>query len=254
MFNPVLPNWERDVQLNVDQELDNVRVKPTWVKLGERNPSLAAQRELAEIELRDPAHFASGQLHDSAIHWNSILKNCKSEWICSLFFRRFKGNVKGQSFDLDKPPKQYFQNSSYCKNFVLFIKSQLLEKVKYGSLQVFGKLGQCELPLIVMPLTIERSNPRLCLDERYLNLWIKDNPFHLETLKHAHRLIQSKDKMFCCDEKSGYDHVKLNDSSQTYFGVQFAGWVFVHTTLPFGWKDERSRGITEGCSVTRIRD
>lgn len=55
MFNPVLPNWERDVQLNVDRELDNIRVKPTWVKLGERNPSLAAQRELAEIELRDPA-------------------------------------------------------------------------------------------------------------------------------------------------------------------------------------------------------
>lgn len=75
MFNPVLPNWDRDVQFNVDQELDNVRVKPTWVKLGERNPSLAAQRELAEIEL----HFASGQLHDSAIHWNSILENSKSD-------------------------------------------------------------------------------------------------------------------------------------------------------------------------------
>lgn len=79
VFNPVLPNWERDVQFNVDQELNNVRVKPTWVKLGERNPSLAAQRELAEIKLRDPAHFASGQLHDSAIHWNSILENSKSD-------------------------------------------------------------------------------------------------------------------------------------------------------------------------------
>lgn len=29
VFNPVLPNWERDVQLNVDRELDNVRVKLT---------------------------------------------------------------------------------------------------------------------------------------------------------------------------------------------------------------------------------
>lgn len=42
---------------NVDQILDNIRVKPSWVKLGERNPSLAAQKELAEIELRDPALF-----------------------------------------------------------------------------------------------------------------------------------------------------------------------------------------------------
>lgn len=40
-----------------DQILDNIRVKPSWVKLGERNPSLAAQKELAEIELRDPALF-----------------------------------------------------------------------------------------------------------------------------------------------------------------------------------------------------
>lgn len=42
--------------------------------------------------------------------------------------------------------------------------------------------------------------------------------------------------MFCCDEKSGYDHVRLSDYSQTYFRVQFAGWVFVQTTMPFGWK------------------
>lgn len=60
MFNPVLPKLGNRCtkKINVDRELDNIRVKPTWVKLGERNPSLAAQRELAEIELRDPAHFA----------------------------------------------------------------------------------------------------------------------------------------------------------------------------------------------------
>lgn len=46
---------------------------------GKKNTSLAAQRELAEIEIRDPAHFVSGQLHDSAIHWNSILENSKSD-------------------------------------------------------------------------------------------------------------------------------------------------------------------------------
>lgn len=56
--------------------------------------------------------------------------------------------------------------------------------------------------------------------------------------------------MFCCDEKSSYDHVKLNDSSQTYFGVQFAGWVFVHTTLPFGWKASPFIYQTIGMQVT----
>lgn len=60
--NPVLPNLERDKQLFVDKELGNIRVKPPWVKLGKRNTSLAAQRKLAEIQLKDPAHFVSGQL------------------------------------------------------------------------------------------------------------------------------------------------------------------------------------------------
>lgn len=103
---------------------------------------MPAHRELAEIELRDPAHFGRRQLYDLAIQWNSILENSTSDqsilvlnWIKNgvdvlPFFRRFKGNLKGQSFHSDKPPKQYFQNSSHYENFVPFIKSHLLEKIK----------------------------------------------------------------------------------------------------------------------------
>ena len=42
--------------------------------------------------------------------------------------------------------------------------------------------------------------------------------------------------MVSCDEKSGYDHVLLSEKSRTYFGIQFAGWVFTYNTIPFGWK------------------
>jgi hypothetical protein len=41
-----------------------------------------------------------------------------------------------------------------------------------------------------MPLTIEPSKPRLCHDERFLSLWIKDFPFHLGTLKDMHQWIE----------------------------------------------------------------
>jgi hypothetical protein len=47
-------------------------------------------------------------------------------------------------------------------------------------------------------------------DERFLNLWIKDWPFHLGTLKDIHRLFQKNGLMVTFDDKSGYDHVKLN--------------------------------------------
>ena len=39
-----------------------------------------------------------------------------------------------------------------------------------------------------------------------------------------------------CDDKSGYHHVSLSPSSQTYVGFQWNGFWFVCTTLPFGWK------------------
>ena len=39
-----------------------------------------------------------------------------------------------------------------------------------------------------------------------------------------------------CDDTSGYDHVMLTESSQSYFGFSFGGLWFVCTTLPFGWK------------------
>lgn len=42
--------------------------------------------------------------------------------------------------------------------------------------------------------------------------------------------------MITCDEKSGYDHVKLGESSRTYFGIQFGGFFMTYTTLPFDWK------------------
>ena len=105
----------------------------------------------------------------------------------------------------------FFQNSNSCRSFLEFIEQQLIERVRNGSL-------------------------RICLyhDERYLNLWIKDVPFQLETLKDVHRLVSPESKMICCDVKSGYDHVRLTQESQIYFGVQFCGWVFSYTTLPFG--------------------
>lgn len=72
-----------------------------------------------------------------------------------------------------------------------------------------------------MPLTIEPSKPRLCHDERFLNLWIKDLPFHLETLKDIHRLVQKNGLMVTFDDKSGYDHVKLNPYVYPPFGLVF---------------------------------
>lgn len=59
----------------------------------------------------------------------------------------------------------------------------------------------------------------------------------LDTLKDIHRIVQKKNSLMTpCDEKSGYDHVKMTESTRSYFGIQFGGYLMVYNTLPFVWK------------------
>lgn len=43
-----------------------------------------------------------------------------------------------------------------------------------------GKLAQFSHPILVMPITVEHTKPRMCHDKRCLNLWIKDLPLSLD--------------------------------------------------------------------------
>ena len=87
-----------------------------------------------------------------------------------------------------------------------------------------------------MPITIEPSKPRMCHDGRFLNLWIKDLPFSLDLITDLPRYVPKGNFQTTCDDKSGYDHVRLTTESRTYFGLEWSGWFFVFNTLPFGWK------------------
>ena len=143
------------------------------------------------------------------------------------FFRPFKGNFGGKYYDSIVPPSICINNSSICIEFDSFISHTLLERVRNGSMSVWGKVGECSAPYLVLPLTIERSKPRLCHDARFLNLWIRDMPFTLETLKDVPRLVNKGDYMCTCDEKSGYDHINLHSDSRSYFGILWKDWYLV---------------------------
>ena len=87
-----------------------------------------------------------------------------------------------------------------------------------------------------MPLTVEQSKPRLSNDNRFLNLWIKDTPFHLDSITGLPRYVSPFSLQSVCDDKSGYDHVFLAPESRTFFGFEWGGWYFTSNTIPFGWK------------------
>ena len=135
-------------------------------------------------------------------------------------FKPFKRNFKGSSYDSLFPPPMRLDNA----------------KVYAGVLAVWGRVGEVTFPHLVLPLTVEPSKPRLCHDERFLNLWVKDLPFKLDHLPDLPRYVLPGHFQTSFDDKSGYQHVLLHPSSRTFFGLEWNGVYFVFCTLPFGWK------------------
>ncbi|XP_062568476.1 uncharacterized protein LOC134230659 [Saccostrea cucullata] len=264
------PEWEMNVNFNPFAALKDVRTHPTWVTLNKDKPTPAVRSNpskdlknsiptnLGSLPLRDPDNFVAGGLNACKDEWLKLPKHLPENvvrWISEGvnvqdFFQTFKGNFKGKAYNSAEPPRAFFNNSTTCKNYLEFISREILNRLQSGSIRLWGKLGECELPKVVMPLTIEPSKPRLCHDERYLNLWIKDCPFQLENLKHVPRLVEKDVLMVACDEKSGCDHVRLTQGSETYFGFQFGGWVFTYSVIPFGWKASAFVYQTIGMQVT----
>lgn len=201
-----------------------------------------------QLRFYDPESFVAGNIHNYLSSWQYVIGNPSTQLehdILSFisngvdvrnFFAHFKGPFQGKIYDFASPPKAHFPNARSCWNFTNFISRTILERVQNGSLKVWGKVDEVDPPHLVMPITIEPSKPRMCHDERFLNLWIKDCPFSLDYISDLPRYVGLNHLQTTFDDKSGYDHVRLHPDCCTFFGLEWNGWFFVYTTLPFGWK------------------
>ena len=99
------------------------------------------------------------------------------------FCRPFKGVLKGVEYDCPTPPWKTFKNHPSCKQFV---NSQ---RLKTGAVAVWGKVGEVQPPHLVLPITVEPFKPRLCINARFLNLWMKDTPLSLDKLIDVPRFV-----------------------------------------------------------------
>jgi hypothetical protein len=249
-------DWEMQVEFNPLKALCNRRVGPRWLGCGQLPPGLCKHSELGltyehiklpikctldectekDLYVRDPAHFVCGQLNKNYDKWEHILCDIQDDemssniqgWLrhgedISKYFVPYAGQFCGKFYDAALPPNFSKDNSRSCMGHVQFIASTLEEHIRDSSLTLLGKVGEVQPPKVVMPLTVEPSKPRLCHDESYLNLWIRDNPFRLatDTLRDVPGLVPQGSYMTTCDEKSAYDGIMLAESCHTYFGLQF---------------------------------
>ena len=277
--NITVPAWEKQCLFDPVQALQTIRTTCRWINAKQESlqpplmwgPSAETiwnnpftDFDLEYLPLRDPSYFLAGQIHKCPLEWDRLFNQSDMsnpdlmlvrQWIregvdISALFCHYKGNFKGRSYNSPLPVSFYAPNIPVCQEFGSFIASTLEDRLQDGSLQLWGRVGEVSPPLVVMPIVIERSKPRMCHDERFLNLWIRDCPFTLDTLRHIPSLINHNVLMTTCDEKSAYDNVFIQERYRTYFGLQFGGYYMVYTTLPFGFKASPFIYQTIGMVVT----
>ena len=133
------------------------------------------------------------------------------------FFRHFKGNLKGEHFDSASPPQRIFYNHKSCAPLAKYISDTIFQRLSTGAISVWGKVGEVDRPNLVMPLTVEPTKPRLCNDNRFLNLWMDGRPFSLDRLDQLLLYVSKGAYQTVCDDKSVYDHILLAPSSTLVF-------------------------------------
>ena len=152
------------------------------------------------------------------------------------YITNFKGNFWGSEYHHDFPPQRTFNNSNNCQLFTEFITNTIIERLRNGSIDCLGKIDEISPPHIVAPLTVEPTKPRLCINLMYLNNWIKNLTFNLDTLKDVQRVVKHNAYLTSIDDKSGFDNVLLAEDSYDLVGFQWGGYYFRFKTLPFGFK------------------
>ncbi len=125
------------------------------------------------------------------------------DWIKDkVLFSRIS-NILRVRLRASTPPHQMFRNNRSCKHSVSFVQKTLINRLGTGAISLVGRVGEVAPPHIVLPVTVELSKPRLCHDARYLNLWMSDNPFSLDTLNDVPRNVTKDSFQTVLDDKSG---------------------------------------------------
>ena len=156
----------------------NTHLSSVWIN-SVISGDLAA--DVSMLTFPDPAHILAGQHQhllaciDLAGSITYPLSQTVLAWLenkvqVQRFFGNFKGNFKGGHFDSSSPPKRVFCNHISCALLAEFICDTILQRLATGAISIRGKVSEVVPPHFVMPLTVEPSKPRLCNDNRFLNL------------------------------------------------------------------------------------
>ncbi|KAJ7377190.1 hypothetical protein OS493_030390 [Desmophyllum pertusum] len=111
----------------------------------------SALADVSLLAFLDPESFIAGNLHCHLDSWEYIartvpcdLANSVLKWIKNFvnvydFFQPFKGQFKGENFDI--PPAKIFPNNPSCQAFMDFIDKSIAAGLKSGAISLWGKIA-----------------------------------------------------------------------------------------------------------------
>ena len=186
-----------------------------------------------DVIFRDPSSFVAGELIRYQSYWKFILSEHPKKYEIlsyivrgvniSDFFVPFKGDFQGKFHNSATPPAACFPNSKSCLDFEDLLVPLSLTELKTAHSWFGEKVGSVQPTHLFLPITVEPTKPRMCHDERFLNLWIKDLPLSLDYISGLPRYVFKSHFQTAFDDKSGYDHVKLSPDSFTFVGLEWKG-------------------------------
>ena len=214
----------------------------------ECNPTPALNSEVFEEEVSDIAQVhCESELFEFELTDHPTLENVKGNLRRNLEFwkrigtSRFILNVIERGYMLpflSLPEPAVFRNNRSSLAHAEFVEDAIRELVESGRILEVGVS-----PLVVNPLSVSvqpSGKKRLILDLRYINKCLRKMRVKYEDWKIALSYFMTEAFMFSFDLKSGYHHIEIFESHQTYLGFSWKHGssnftkFYVFTVLPFG--------------------
>ena len=214
----------------------------------ECNPTPALNSEVFEEEVSDIAQVhCESELFEFELTDHPTLENVKGNLRRNLEFwkrigtSRFILNVIERGYMLpflSLPEPAVFRNNRSSLAHAEFVEDAIRELVESGRVLEVGVS-----PLVVNPLSVSvqpSGKKRLILDLRYINKCLRKMRVKYEDWKIVLSYFMTEAFMFSFDLKSGYHHIEIFESHQTYLGFSWKHGssnftkFYVFTVLPFG--------------------
>ncbi len=125
--------------------------------------------------------------------------------------------------------------SSFTAAEVEFIDQELASLQQDKAIRCVGtQAPRCVARLGTAPKKHSKTKLRLITNLRPTNRSVRPPRFRFEGYRELRRMIQQQDYMTTIDLKSGYHHLAVKPTHQTYLGFEWRGQYYVWQVLPFG--------------------